>query len=146
MLLAAAAIVALSACGPQESSEPEAADFAPPEGLIWRLIAEPVDLEMDEREEFRLHLEVENGGNTTVDPMMHSGTFHLDGSPAFGFDRAFSNGGQLASTSALLGALPPGRTVRLTRGTGTLFPRPGRYVVTFRHGTEEARAEVRIRP
>jgi len=124
---------------PASPSEPPAAQ----DTLAWRLIVEPERLTMAHRADFFIHVEATNGGDETVDPQMHAGTFEVNGETSMALELAFSNGIEPAAWSALR----PGQTVRASRQMGeSLFSSPGDYAIVFTHLGQTASAQVHVDP
>lgn len=122
-------------------------------GIRWRLEASPSELRLAQRAAFRLSIHATNMGTRTIDPQ-HGGcvvgsspclssSWLLDGAPSHALDLAFGNGIREARWSAL----PAGESVSDARHMGeSLFGRPGRYTVTYRHGSAEASVLVTVKP
>jgi hypothetical protein len=134
------------------SSAPRATDVDEL-GVRWRLEAAPALLTMAQLEQFQLTVRATNQGTSTVDPQ-HMGcgqgsnpclssSWRLNGGADFALGLAFGNGVREQRWSAL----PPGETVSDSRRMGeSLFSAPGRYTITYQHGSATASAEVIVKP
>ena len=106
-------------------------------------VAEPVELTMVTRDQFRAGVVARNASKTTVNPRLEDTHVTVDGAHSFAFDLAMQNGARDTTWRAL----PAGKTVRMAWPLGkAFFEKPGKHVVVFTCRDTTATFTVDVRP
>lgn len=105
------------------------------EKVDLKLTAEPLQLTMPERKNFKISIMAINRGDETIDPELHRAELFVNGKWSKIWSLAIGNGKREAKWSAL----PPGETASMTWSHigESLFPNPGKYELVLRYFDRE---------
>ncbi len=109
------------------------------------LRAEPLQLTLAERKNFKISIAATNRGGTTVDPELHRAKLSVNGKESKVWSLAIGNGKREAKWFAL----PPGETVSLTWSAlgESLLTGPGEFSLALRFNEKEIPPiRVQVRP
>lgn len=116
------------------------------ENLIQlELTADPLQLSMPKRKDFKITIKATNQGNEIIDPQLHEAELFVNNQRSVVWSLAISNGRREAKWSAL----PPRETVSMTWSSMgvSLFPSPGDYTLILHYGeTQLDPIEVHVLP
>ena len=103
------------------------------ENLIQlELTADPLQLSMSKRKDFKISIKATNHSNELIDPQLHEAELFVNSQRSVVWSLAISNGRREAKWSAL----PPRETVSMTWSSmgASLFPAPGDYTLVLHYG------------
>jgi hypothetical protein len=100
-----------------------------------KLIAEPRQFSMAERQRFKLTITATNQGKQVIDPELGRTQLFVNGKNSMVWGLAISNGFREGRWFAL----PPGDTVSMSWSSmgPSLFPSPGEYTLTAHYGNKD---------
>lgn len=111
--------------------------------IVLKLTAEPLQLTMPERKNFKISIDATNQGDETLDPELYRAELFVNGKWSKVWSLAIGNGKREVKWAAL----PPGEKVSMTWSSigESLFPNPGTFKLLLRYGdTELAPIQVRV--
>ena len=99
------------------------------------LTADPLQLTISERENFRISIGATNEGGEVIDPELRRAQLFVNDKWSIAWMLAISNGRREAKWSAL----PPGETVSMTWSSmgESLFPDPGEFALVLHYNDTE---------
>ncbi len=115
------------------------------EAVSVMLLAQPLDLSMTTRGDFRVGIEATNRGAAPIDPGLDRARLLINGEDSLAWSDAILNGHREARWYRL----PPGETVSMSWGSmgEIFFPRPGVYTLKLELGAiQSAPVVVHVRP
>jgi len=115
----------------------------PQKAIKVEFSAQPWQLTMSSRKNFRISITATNRGGTTIDPELHRAKLFVNGNEAHVWNLAIGNGKREAKWSAL----GPAETVSMTWSSmgEALLPAPGVYRLSLRFDeTEPAPIDVEV--
>ena len=100
-----------------------------------KLIAEPLQFTMQERNKFKISIAATNHGDETIDPELDKARLFINGEDSLQWSDTIGNGLREAKWFAL----PPGETVSMTWSSlaSSLFPNPGTFELVLHYFDRE---------